>query len=357
MSEMPTPLATPPRLMDRLARATLTQLTLAVLVVIFIAQWLFAQHELNTVSTQVAEKLAAMDSDNQVNSVLLEKTQEDTRDLAAKLALLEARYAESQGQRAALEALYNELSSSRDETALAEVEQSLLIANQQLQLSANVKAALIAMQTADARLQRMNRASLHGLRQAIARDMDKLRALPNVDITGMSVQLDNLLASVDDLPLWSELHESAIASKPDVSAANGGYWPTLWHEIWQELGQLMRIQNTQHVELPLLPPEQEFFLRENLKLHFLLARMNLLARDEVAFKREIKAMQQWLNDYFAEADEDTKRVAKGLKHLATASLNIELPDINNSLSLVRNYRASRDKDARSSTAEGLKVNE
>ncbi|MFM2407483.1 MAG: hypothetical protein RL358_225 [Pseudomonadota bacterium] len=85
MSEMPTPPTSQPRLMDRLAHANLTQLTLAVLVVIFIAQWLFAQHELNAVSTQVAEKLATMESEHQVNNVLLEKTQEDTRDLAAKL--------------------------------------------------------------------------------------------------------------------------------------------------------------------------------------------------------------------------------------------------------------------------------
>lgn len=357
MSKIPPATHPTPRLMDRLAHATLTQLTLTVLVVIFIAQWLFAQHELHTVSTQVAEKLAEMDSDNQVNSVLLEKTQEDTRDIAAKLALLEARYAESQGQRAALEALYNELSSSRDETALAEVEQSLLIANQQLQLSANVKAALIAMQTADARLQRMNRPSLHGLRQAIARDMDKLRALPVVDVAGMSVQLDNLLASVDDLPLWSELHEPTAPATLSAPPTNESRWQALLSEIWQEFSQLIRIQNTQRVELPLLPPEQEFFLRENLKLHFLLARMNLLARDEVAFKHEIKAMQQWLNDYFATQDDDTKRVLKGLKILATASINIELPDINNSLIQVRNYRASRDKDARSSAAEGFKVSE
>ncbi len=345
------------RLKDRLAHATLTQLTLAVLVIIFLAQWFVAQDELNTLKNTVAEKLAEMDSDNQVNSVLLEKTQEDTRDVAAKLALLDARYAESQGQRAALEALYNELSSSRDETALAEVEQSLLIANQQLQLSANVKAALIAMQTADARLQRMNRPSLHGLRQAIAHDMDKLRALPVVDVARMSVQLDDLLASVDDLPLWSELHEPAALTNLAVATAQEGYWQTLWHEIWQELSQLMRIQNTQHAQLPLLPPDQEFFLRENLKLHFLLARMNLLARDEVAFKHEIQAMQEWINDYFATQDEDTKRVVNGLKNLASASINIDLPDIHNSLTLVRNYRASREKDARSSGAEGLKGSE
>lgn len=108
-------------LADAFARVTLTQLTLAVLVAVFVWQWLAAHQDINSMREQLAKKIAEMDGSNKANSLLLTKTQEDTRELAAKLTLLETRYAESQGQRAALEALYNDLSSSRDETALAEV--------------------------------------------------------------------------------------------------------------------------------------------------------------------------------------------------------------------------------------------
>lgn len=333
-----------PTLAGAFARVTLTQLTLAVLVVIFVWQWLAGHQQISAMQEQLAKKIAEMDGSNQANSVLLAKTQEDSRELSAKLTLLETRYAESQGQRAALEALYNDLSSSRDETALAEVEQSLLIANQQLQLSANVKAALIAMQTADARLQRMGRPALNGLRKTIAQDMDKLRALPNVDAAGLSFQLDTLIAAADALPL---IYQQRGPDDAAPVAANGkeNTWQKLWREIWQEAKQLVRIQNTGKAELPLLPPEQEFFLRENLKLRLLLARIDLLAHDEVAFKHEIHTVQDWLGTYFDVKSGGGMAMLESLKKLGAASINIELPDITASLAQVRNYRISREPKA------------
>ncbi len=332
-------------LTDAYTRVSLTQLTLIVLVVIFVWQWLAAHHDIAVMQEQLAQKIAEMDGSNKANSVLLAKTQEDSRELAAKLTLLETRYAESQGQRAALEALYNDLSSSRDETALAEVEQSLLIANQQLQLSANVKAALIAMQTADARLQRMNRPALNGLRKAIAQDIDKLRAVPNVDIAGLNFQLDALIAAADELPLVYQQREVADSASTTASSDNENGWQKLWREIWHEVKQLVRIQNTGKAELPLLSPQQEFFLRENLRLRLLLARMDLLARDEVALKQEIHTVQQWVRSYFDVRSANGLAMLEGLKNVGAASIDIALPDINDSLSQVRSYRMSREPKA------------
>jgi len=183
------------------ARIGLTQIVLLLLVALFIWQWLNGQRIMGNMQRQLAEKISEMTVDSKTNQALQGQTQDQVRDLAAKMALMDARYAEAQNQRAALETLYNDLSVNRDEMALAEVEQLLLIAEQQLQLSANVKAALIAMQGGDARLQRMNRAAFTGLRKVIGQDMDKLRALPNVDIPGINRQLNNLIAAVDELPL------------------------------------------------------------------------------------------------------------------------------------------------------------
>jgi len=332
-------------LADVFARVTLTQLTLVVLVAIFVWQWLAAHHDISVMQEQLAEKIAEMDGSNKANSVLLAKTQEDSRELAAKLTLLETRYAESQGQRVALEALYNELSSSRDETALSEVEQSLMIASQQLQLSANVKAALIAMQTADARLQRMGRPALNGLRKAIGQDMDKLRASPNVDVAGISFQLDTLITATEELPLMYQQRSAGETSAAGTDNVSENRWQKLVREIWQELKQLVRIQNTGKAEIPLLPPEQEFFLRENLKLRLLLARMDLLSHDEIAFKHEIHTVQNWLRTYFDVKSGNGMAMQESLKKLGAASINIEVPDINFSLTQVRNYRISREPKA------------
>ncbi len=326
-----------------LARISITQLTLAVLVVIFLWQWLDGHRAIDDMQQQLAKKIAEMDGTSKAYQILLAQDQDQVRELSVKVATLETRYAEAQNQRAALEALYNDLSVSRDETALAEVEQLLLSAGQQLQLSANVKAALIAMQSADARLQRMDRPAFNGLRKAISQDMDKLRALPSVDIVGINLQLDNLIAVVDELPLVyqqraTKRKEAMQAAAPKDETA----WQRLLREMWHEAKQLIRIEDTGKAEIPLLPPDQEYFLRENLKLRLLSARLALLSRDEDSFKQELKTAQQWTAHYFDNKSNEGARMLSSLKKLAASSISIELADISPSLQAVRNYRLTHE---------------
>jgi hypothetical protein len=87
------------------------------------------------------------------------QNQEALAGLQAKTGALEAKLAESQSQQAALDAMVQELTRNRDERLLAETEQALNIAAQQLQLAGNVEAALIALQGADARLAAAGRPS------------------------------------------------------------------------------------------------------------------------------------------------------------------------------------------------------
>lgn len=325
-----------------IARMSITQLTLAVVVAVFLWQWFDTHRQIGNMQQELARSLTAMEGDNKVSQMLVAQEQESMRDLSAKVALLEAHFAESQNQRAALESLYQELSSSRDETVLAQVEQMLLIAGQQLQLSANVKAALIAMQQADDYLQRMDRASLNSLRKSIARDMDKLRALPNVDVPGINLHLDNLVADVDALPLAQDIHLSQEAGIPAPAATAVAGWQRLAREIWEDAKQLVRIENTQKQEMPLLSPTQIFFLRENLKLRLLSARLALLSRDEASYKHDLQAAQEWITRYFDSKSGSAALAVSTLQKLRESGINIELPDISGSLEAVRTYRVSRE---------------
>jgi len=333
---------------DVIAHISITQLTLAVLVIVFLWQWLDGHRAISDMQQQLAKKIAEMDGSSKANQILLTQSQDQVRELFAKVATLESRYAESQNQRAALETLYNDLSVSRDETALAEVEQMLLIAAQQLQLSANVKAALIAMQSADARLQRMDRPAFNGLRKAISQDMDKLRALPSVDITGINFQLNNLITAVDQMPLTYQQRAANEVAAQAVPQKDETVWQKLLREIWQEVKQLVRIENTSKTEIPLLPPNQEFFLRENLKLRLLSARLALLSRDEDSFRQELKTAQLWAARYFDDKSNESMRMSDGLKKLAASNISIELPDISPSLQAVRNYRLTRENEPKAS---------
>jgi len=350
---------------DFFSRISITQLTLAVMVAVFMWQWLDGRRNIDDMQQQLARKIDEMNSSSKANRQLLTQSRDQISELSVKLATLETRYAEMQNQRGTQENLNNDLSVSRDESALAEVEQMLLNAALQLQTSANVRAALIFMQSADARLQRMNRPAYRGLSKIIGKDMDKLRALPVVDITGINRQLNKLIAAVDELPL---AYQQRVASEPNKNTPQAGSrgepdgfavtpaqevppkeettGQKLLREIWQEMKQLVQIENTGKDEIPLLHPDQQFFLRENLKLRLLSARIALLSRDEAVFRQELKSTQLWTARYFDTKSPAVSEMLTGMKKLAASRISVELPDLSSSLQAVRNYRLTSEKAAR-----------
>jgi uroporphyrin-3 C-methyltransferase len=332
-------------LFELFSQLNITQMTLAVLVAIFLWQWFDSHYQINHVQEELAKRLAESDGINKANQTLVTQNQEVVRELGGKLSLLESKYAESQNQRAALESLYQEMSSSRDQTALAEVEQMLLIAGQQLQMSANVKAALIALQHADNRLQQLDRPALGGLRKSINKDIEKLRVLPNIDLPGINLHIDNLVSAVDTLPLAQDIRKQT--EQPiQVSPVEESTWKKFWRELWQETKQLVRIENTEKRALPLLSPTQTFFLRENLKIRLLSARLALLSHDEMSFKNDLKTAHEWTALYFDTHSKEAAAVLLSLQKLASSNINIDLPDISGSLDAVRNYRISHEKGTR-----------
>ncbi len=315
-------------------------------VALFAWQWYDSRSEINALRQELARKLADADTETKKGRLIAEQVREAVAETQIKLGVLESRLAESQGQQIALEALYQDLSRNRDEWAYAEIEQSLLIANQQLQLAGNVKAALIALQAADARLQRMNRPQLAGLRKAINRDLERLKALPYVDWVGISVRIDNLITAVASLPLAMDTRP--LPEPPGAAAQGGGdnRWARFWREAWAELRQLVRVQQMDKPEAPLLAPSQAFFLRENLKLRLIGARLALLARDDTSYKADLKAARDWLGRYYDMRNNQVASAAAALRNLHEADISIELPDLSASIEVVRSYRAARERGGR-----------
>lgn len=318
-------------------------LAVAVVALVLIGwQWLDSRRHGNALEQNLGRRLAEFDSRNKESQIVAARAQEETRQAMVKLGMLEQKLTESQNQQVALEALYQELSRNRDEWVLAEIEQILLIASQQLQLAGNPKAALIALQTADSRLQRLDKPQFIGLRKAIVKDIERLQALPAVDVVGYSLRLDSLANMVDELPLviGGELPAERAATK---SRGEEQPWTKLSREIWLDMKQLVRIQNMENPDAPLLAPSQAYFLRENLRLRFLSARIALLRHDEVTYKADLKAADAWLRRYFDIKAKPTQVALGLLKQLAGGPVSIEMPDISASLNAVRNYKLVRER--------------
>jgi uroporphyrin-3 C-methyltransferase len=321
-------------------------LVLAVAAAIAIAAvWADGFRRTQALQLQLAQRLAEADQVNRDSKSLAQQAQESAREAQAKIALLEARLAESQTQQAALESLYRELTPSRDDIVLTEIEQMLLLASQQLQLAGNVQNALVALQAADAQLQRLNRPQFTNLRRGLARDMDRLKAQPFVDVTGMSLRLDQLLAGVEKLPMSLDERLPAPAGN-NGKPVEGNLWDRVVRDFWVRVADLVRIEKLQQPEPPLLPPTQQYFVRENVRLRLLTARQALLARDDASFHSDLRAVEEWLKRYFDARAKSTQIALTTVKQLQATVLSGETPDLAASLDAIRILRLARERSNR-----------
>lgn len=303
--------------------------------------WLGWQ-QANELRRELARRLAEADQGQKQALLITQETRADLRDASAKIALLEQKLAESQSQQLALQAMYQDLAKVSDETNIAEIEQIVLIASQQLQLAGDVRAALAALQTVDTRLQRANRPRFVVLRRAVTQDINKLRSLPYVDVVGVSVRLDGVQAAIDTLPLNASRSEEPSDAKP-ARTTNDNVLARVGSEIWAELKSLLRIQNTEKDALPVLPPEQQYFVRENLKLRLLSARIALLQRQQTSYEADLAAAEAALERYFNGSARSTRQALATLRGLRKQRINIDPPDISATLNAVRALSVSETK--------------
>jgi len=348
----PAPLAQPEEPSGRSEREasasrwrTPVTLALAGAIVVVCWQWYDTRSQIGAIREELGQRLRASDSVAGESLVLAKQAQEAVREAQGKLTVIENKIAESQSQQVALEALYQELSRSRDEWALAEIEQILTVASQQLQLAGNVQAALLALQTAEGRLARPDRPQFIPLRRVLNRDIERLKAAPNLDIAGMALRLDSLIASVDTLPLQFDERLQPPPKAAGPAGANG-VWARVLTEVWDEMKQLVRISNMDRSDAALLPPSQAYFLRENLQLRLLNARQALLARDPARFRTDLETARTWMTRYYDTRAKSTANALASLKQLSAGSINVELPTIADSLTAVRNFKVAREKAVR-----------
>ncbi len=321
-----------------------------VAIILMIVQWFAASSRIDTLQMELAKRLSEGDSIAKESRSVSRQAQEELQTLSAKVGLLEAKLNEAQGQQAALENMYQELARGRDERILAEIEQSVAIAAQQLQLAGNVEAALIALQSADARLTQNGSAQFAGVRRLIVRDIERLKALPQADISGMAVKLEGVVAVVDSLPLayaQRPLRNSGTDNDnkeaPTPALTDSAYWTGLLASVWTEVKQLIRIERMDHDAPALLAPSQALFLRENLRLRLINARLSLLQRDSESFRDDLKLSVKWLEQYFDMRAPGVKTAHATLQRMATTNLTLALPTLDETLSALRTIRLPREK--------------
>ena len=172
-----------------------------------------------------------------------------------------------------------------------------------------------------------------------------MKAAPYVDVVGMAIAPGQRHEPGRQLVAGHGTTTSTAESRTGTRP-RAGFWQRLWREGKRDVRDLIRIQNVEKPEVPLLSPDQAFFLRENLKLRLLGARLALLAHDEASFKADLKAASGWLTHYYDGADKTVAAAQSTLKQLVQSDIGIQMPDISASLDAARNFKLVRERSAR-----------
>ncbi len=278
-------------------------------------------------------------------SPALEQLKADNNELRQRLATQE------KNQQVLNDAFSNLLKTRRhlrNDWLLAEADYLLRLASHRLLLARDVGSALTAMQTADERLRELADPAVIPVRNILAEDISRLKAVHEPDIAGLSARLSALAHGIDSLPLLSAYSASAPtnvdANKPEKVRVED--WKQLPEAIWSDIKKLLVIRERRGKVIPLLSPEQHFFLIQNLKLKLEQARLALLNAEQDIYQERLQTAADWIRDFFKQDDPATQAMLAQLKQLAAKNIKPALPDISASYRALQNFREQQADSGR-----------
>jgi uroporphyrin-3 C-methyltransferase len=274
---------------------------------------------------------------------LAKQAQELARDTAARQAVLDTRLAEVALQRSQVEELVQSLSRSRDENMLVDIESALRLAQQQAQVTGTVAPLLAAMRAADQRLERGGQPRLARVRSALLRDMDRVKGAPVADVPSLLARLDEITRQVDELPLANATgpQPAASATRRKETPALLNWWEQAFADVRTEARNLVRVSRIDEPEAVLLSPDQGFFVRENVKLKLLNARLEVLSRQMDAARADATSASAALRKYFDANSRRTQGTLQQLLQVQSQLRSVEVPRIDETLAVIATAVAGR----------------
>ncbi len=296
--------------------------------------------------------------------LLAKQAQELSRDAVAKVTLTESRLAEITAQRGQLEELIQSLSRARDENLVVDIDAGIRVALQQTAITGSAAPLVAALKAADERLARVSQPRLEPVRRAIARDLDRVKAVSVADIASLAIKLDEAARLVDEAPLQVlDPQRLAEAKAPRAVVVRGGAGGTAspasaaasatrvgglraelsdwWQGLWAEARNLLRVTRIDQPQAMLLAPEQGFFLRENLKLRLLNARLALMSRQFDTAQSDLQAALAAVDNYFDRSARKTQLLTELLRGVVPQARQAGVPRPDDTLAALTTAAAGR----------------
>ena len=333
-----------------------TMAALATVAVAGLASSALLWQKLSTIQEQLARQSADAGTQAIEARTIALQAQEQARDTATRVTVAETRLNEVALQRSQLDALMQSLSRSRDENLVVDIESALRLAQQQAQLTGSLEPLVATLKSAQQRIERAAQPRLAPLQRALERDLQRITSASVTDTAGLLARLDDLVRQVDDLPVQNAVAQAAAtrrlqarhATHDAAQAASGAaqaWWQTALQRSWEvvrdEVRGLVRVSRIDQPEAILLAPDQAFFLRENLKLKLLNARLGVLARQFDSARADLAAASAAINKYFDPASRRTQSAATVLQQAQAHLKTAELPRLDETLSALATAAAGR----------------
>lgn len=274
--------------------------------------------------------------ETQLNSALLKQQQQVQSDLVEL-----AQRQESTAAR--VQALSN---ITRDDWKLTEVSYLLRMANQRILLEHETANALALADSANTVLSDLDSADLFPVRKKLAEEMQALKMVSKVDREGIYLQLLALTQQIDSLPLIEPLVEDEeVALDEQQDLANTTFWQKIQNlglRTLHKLGNYVRVRDQGRRVDAILPPEDQMYLKQNLRLMLEQAQTGLLREEQHVYQASLDKAQNWIRDYYP-LNEQAEIVLNDLEQLKKNIVQQELPDFSGSAALIKDYIRQKDK--------------
>lgn len=267
----------------------------------------------------------------------LQKTQQqDKQQIAALLAQQDKTRQDAERQQASFGRQLNEL---KDKVAsisgsdaktwlLAQADYLVKLAGRKLWSDQDVTTAAALLKSADASLADMNDPSLIDVRRALNEDVGSLSAVAQVDFDGIILKLNQLSNQVDNLRLAdNDTDDSPMDSDSSSLSGSLAEWrqnlTKSWHNFMDDFITIRRRDTSAE---PLLAPNQDVYLRENIRSRLLIAAQAVPRHQDEVYKQSLESVSTWVRAYFDTSDPSTKAFLEELDNLSQQSVSMDVPD-------------------------------
>ena len=237
---------------------------------------------------------------------------------------------------------------TRTDWLLAEAEYLLRIANQRLMIEKDIRGAMSALEAADEVLNESDDIGVYPVRQQLAREILALKGLTGVDRTGLYLTLEAAINSIHQLTDQALISENApgfVVSAAEGESAGTGEEPgavvQAWNKVKATLMQVVVVRRMDEPVKPLLSPDQSAYARLNLQLMLEEAEMAVLRGNQPLYERALTKARTTIDDWYNASNPRVTALRDTLAELAQKNVDPELPDISQSLDLLKDRLAGR----------------